>query len=115
MVYKIECWNSRKLPRQIQGDPESYEYIKQVWTVWNNHVMNDLLLQYIFQLSCCYKSSCTHPFCTLGIHKELKWYNSEQHPSRDSHSRQTDGSPKKIFNLVKGTSPPTVTANEKRT
>ena len=37
--------------------------------------MNDLPLQYIFQLSCCYKSSCTHPFCTLDIHKELKWYN----------------------------------------
>ena len=56
-------------------DPQIYSYLEEVWAVRNNHMVKDLPTQYLFHLVCCYKPTCSHPFCQAGTHKELpKWF-----------------------------------------
>ena len=48
-----------------------------MWNIRNNHLIQNLPTQYIFHLVCCYKPSCSHPYCKSGYYKDLpKWFSN---------------------------------------
>jgi len=58
-----------------ENNSSMYAYIENVWNVRNNHMVWNLPTQYVFQLLCCYKPTCPHPFCRSEYGKDLpKWF-----------------------------------------
>ena len=60
------------LKNEHQG---TYNWIDEVWSLRNHHLMSGMLSKYVFPLFLCYQPSCIHPLCKLGAPpKEETWY-----------------------------------------
>ena len=55
------------------SDPSTYSYIQSVWNIRTNHLVHNS--QYVFQLICCYKPECPHPYCKNGYKELPKWFS----------------------------------------
>lgn len=55
--------------------PGTYNWIDEVWSLQNHHLMSGMPSKYVFPLFLCYQPSCIHPLCKLGTPpKEETWY-----------------------------------------
>lgn len=62
--------------RLMQEHREVNDNIERIWTIRNDHMVQDLPTQYAFVLVCCYKPGCTHPVCSDHNPAKLPvWYS----------------------------------------
>ena len=56
-------------------EPRLYAQFQSVWDVRHRHMVKGLPSQYIFLLTCCFDSECSHPVCQKGRPNEMPtWY-----------------------------------------
>ena len=56
--------------------PGTYNWIDEVWSLRNRHLVSGMPSKYVFHLFLCYQPSCIHPLCKLGAPpKEETWYD----------------------------------------
>ena len=47
--------------------PTLYGYFSEIWQVRNNHINENLPVNYTFLLKCCARKGCPHPLCQQGM------------------------------------------------
>lgn len=68
--------NSAEKDNLKNEHPGTYNWIDEVWSLRNRHLMSGMPSKYVFHLCLCYQPSCIHPLRKLEAPaKEETWYD----------------------------------------